>query len=268
MRIPLVLGPPPGLLVSVRSAVEAIEAARGGASLIDVKEPARGPLGPADPSVWVEVRAALPSALPISVALGEAIEWLRQEPTPIPLPEQSHWRGIAFRKLGLAGLGDRPDWWSDYRSARLRLGHGPPWVAVVYADHKAAKAPHPASVVQTLLHDEQTAGLLVDTWDKTGPRLDAWIQAIAPLVEAARQANWFVALAGRIQPEIVGLLSSLHPDLFAVRGAACLGGREGRIDRGRVEQLVQSLPGQPRSHAPVEAIKPAEVASRLPTSEG
>ena len=37
-----------GLLVSVRNALEAEFAARGGANIIDVKEPARGPLGCAD----------------------------------------------------------------------------------------------------------------------------------------------------------------------------------------------------------------------------
>ena len=38
----------PGLLVSVRSADEAIAALAGGADVIDVKEPNRGALGAAD----------------------------------------------------------------------------------------------------------------------------------------------------------------------------------------------------------------------------
>ena len=38
----------PQLLVSVRDATEAAAALHGGAGLIDVKEPARGPLGRAD----------------------------------------------------------------------------------------------------------------------------------------------------------------------------------------------------------------------------
>ena len=40
-----------GLLVSVRSAEEAITAVKAGADLIDVKEPARGPLGMAEAEV-------------------------------------------------------------------------------------------------------------------------------------------------------------------------------------------------------------------------
>src|SRR5207244_7336185 len=44
-----------GLLVSVRSAAEAETALAGGADVVDVKEPRRGALGPADPSVWKQV---------------------------------------------------------------------------------------------------------------------------------------------------------------------------------------------------------------------
>ena len=61
----------PGLLVSVRSAPEARAACRGGATVIDVKEPARGPLGRADAPTWRAVRAVVPEAVPVSVALGE-----------------------------------------------------------------------------------------------------------------------------------------------------------------------------------------------------
>ena len=62
--------PAPGLLVSVRSAAEAATALAGGADLIDVKEPSRGPLGrptmpsfvPSLPSSAVVGRSARPSA--------------------------------------------------------------------------------------------------------------------------------------------------------------------------------------------------------------
>ncbi len=44
------------LLVSVRSADEALSALKGGAAVIDVKDPDRGPLGLASPEVWDEVK--------------------------------------------------------------------------------------------------------------------------------------------------------------------------------------------------------------------
>ncbi|MFM9068482.1 MAG: (5-formylfuran-3-yl)methyl phosphate synthase, partial [Planctomycetota bacterium] len=58
------------LLVSVRNAQEAQAAHRGGAQLIDLKEPRQGSLGAVPPADWPSIQAALPSSVPLSVALG------------------------------------------------------------------------------------------------------------------------------------------------------------------------------------------------------
>jgi hypothetical protein len=132
--------------------------------VIDVKEPARGPLGCADARVWEEVRAVVPRGLPVSVALGELIEWTRA-PRSLPGPEE--FAGIAYRKLGLAGAG--PRWEEDWGELRGRLGPGPEWIAVVYADWEHARAPHPDAVREAAIAAPDCAGILVDTWDKAQP---------------------------------------------------------------------------------------------------
>ncbi|MFN8706126.1 MAG: (5-formylfuran-3-yl)methyl phosphate synthase [Planctomyces sp.] len=71
----------PRLLVSVRNASEAISAWRGGADIIDLKEPQNGPLGAvsfAVPNDVLQSLRRLPSSprVLLSVALGEAREWL------------------------------------------------------------------------------------------------------------------------------------------------------------------------------------------------
>ena len=71
-----------GLLVSVRDAQEAEAALRGGASLIDVKEPLHGSLGAALPEVWREIRAAVPRDITCSAALGELPDISPQQQTP------------------------------------------------------------------------------------------------------------------------------------------------------------------------------------------
>src|SRR5262245_59562547 len=96
-----------GLLVSVRSAAEARAALAGGADLIDVKEPHRGPLGAADPALWREVEAEIGSAVPLSAALGELSQHTRSDPRRL---------GATYRyaKVGLAqalGLGDWKEEW-------------------------------------------------------------------------------------------------------------------------------------------------------------
>jgi uncharacterized protein (UPF0264 family) len=240
-----------GLLVSVRSADEAEAAVAGGASVVDVKEPTRGPLGCAEPRVWQEVRAVVPRALPVSVALGELGEWLGCAPRRPDGPEA--FAAIAYRKLGLAHAG--VGWEDEWAALRRRLGPGPPWIAVVYADWKGAGAPHPDAVREAALATADCAGILIDTWDKSQP---------SPLADDATWRRWFaavrrqrpllIAVAGGLDRQAIVRLAPLRPDLFAVRGAACIGGdRRGTIDGSRVAGLVEAindLPHPPGHTAP------------------
>src|SRR5437870_6982957 len=88
-------GPTPGLLVSVRSASEAEAALAGGAHLIDVKEPGRGPLGRADDATIAAVVQRVAGRRPVSVALGELHEQGRCYPGA----------GLSYVKWGLHQLG-------------------------------------------------------------------------------------------------------------------------------------------------------------------
>jgi uncharacterized protein (UPF0264 family) len=236
------------LLVSVRSAIEATEAVAGGASIIDVKEPSRGPLGRAACSVWREVRRAVPGSIPVSVALGELNEWL--EPDRIEIPPDA-WTGIALRKLGLANA-DR-DWRTDWRDLRndlaavsvrrpVHLLEHPSWVAVVYLDWETARAPDPDSVIRAARDFEECSGILFDTWDKSRQtRID---RSCERWFARVRELGRFIALAGSLDVDAIRLLGDLRPDVFAVRGAACRGGdRRAAIDREQVARLVEAANG-------------------------
>jgi len=233
------------LLISVRSASEAILAVGAGAAIIDVKEPAGGSLGRADCSVWSEVRSALPPKFPLSVALGELNEWLM--PGQPVLPDQA-WAGISFCKLGLAGAGS--DWRSSWRELRSSLGgeSGPAWIAVAYADWQAASAPDPDAVLEAACESPRIVGVLVDTWAKTQPlRFDAgWISRASRVRDSGRM----LAVAGGLDIASIAALDHAAPDVVAVRGAACAqGDRRAAIDPGRVADLarvVASLPVRPR----------------------
>src|SRR5262249_20212626 len=143
---------------------EAGVALAGGAALIDVKEPGRGPLGRADPRVWREVRAAVPSSVPVSVALGELHEWRPGAARP---PTAAEVAGVAYRQPGRAGAG--PGWERDWADLRQEWGPGPAWIAVVYADWTRAEAPHPDGVRSAAMAADDCAGILIDTWDKSRP---------------------------------------------------------------------------------------------------
>ena len=60
------------------------------------------------------------------------------------------------------------------------------------------------------------------------------------IVRRARDAGRLVALAGGLDLAAIARLAPLRPDLFAVRGAACIGSdRRATVDPDRVADLVR-----------------------------
>ncbi len=223
-----------GLLVSVRSAEEAHDSLRGGADVIDVKEPRHGPLGRAGSNVWNEVRAVVPRAVPMSLALGELVEW-RGAAIAHDLAE------VAYVKMGLAGT--PRDWTSRWDDVRASLGDRVNWVAVAYADWITANAPAPGSVIEHAI-DSGCAGVLIDTYDKSRTTRIEVALPWTGWIGQARSAGLFVALAGGLRPDDLIRLSPLQPDLFAVRGAVCRQqDRLRSIDPVRVTHLRGLLTG-------------------------
>jgi (5-formylfuran-3-yl)methyl phosphate synthase len=247
----------PGLLVSVRSADEARVAVAAGAHVIDVKEPDRGPLGRAEPEVWQAVRRVVPPSIPVSVALGELLDW--REPHAL---DPASFAGLTYRKLGLAGCGALPisEWAEAWSRLRRAWGAGPAWVAVVYIDWEQAKAPPPDAVLDMAL-STGCAGVLVDTWDKMRPSpvslaCELWLRRV-------QNAGLFVALAGGLDAAAIARLAPLRPDWFAVRSAACAGSdRRATIDRDRVTRLVRAL----EPHRVPVPVLPHSAHARYPAS--
>ena len=231
------------LLVSVRSAGEAEAALAGEASLIDVKEPRRGPLGRADDAVLGAVFRAVTGRAPVSAALGELLEAAAVAPIPVPL---------AYVKWGLAGA-TGVDWRRAFleRMASLAQGvAGPAAVVAAYADATAAKAPPVGEVLDFARGPGGPRVLLLDTFtkgpDASGRRrtLLDWlsVREVTALCQRCREAGVRVALAGSLGPEEVLRLLPARPDWFAVRGAACAGhDREQAVLTERVRTLVDLL---------------------------
>jgi len=96
-------------------------------------------------------------------------------------------------------------------------------------------------------------GVLLDTAEKTGPGLRRLVdqRALGAWVTRARSAGLLVALAGRLSAEDLPFVIAAAPDIVGVRGAACDGGRAGRVSAARVRQLydqVRALTEDRRSH--------------------
>lgn len=227
----------PGLLVSVRSADEVDDALAGGADLIDVKEPARGALGVAEPEVVGAVVERVKKRVPVSAALGE---W-----GPNALTE-AHWHlelKLDYVKWGLANYAHTPGWGEDLLDARRQLPAGMEMVAVAYADWERAKSIPPAEVAK-FAKRFRFAAVLIDTCVKDSKTLLDFIKPadLAALVDGLRRVYTKVAVGGSLKPEQLPKLKGVTPDYFAVRGSACAGGkRDGVIDKSRVKKWKEAI---------------------------
>jgi len=225
------------LLVSAASVEDARAAVEGGAQIVDAKNPQAGPLGPVPIDVFQSIVAAVAGARPVTAALGDA----RDEAAIDALACAFAAAGAALVKVGFDGLSnirmvDALARATVRGATRGSLSTGV--VLVAYAD-----AIDPAMSPATLLEVASTAGaagVLLDTADKSGPRLT---ELVAPAwltewVRVARRRSLAVALAGRLRAEDLPIVATSGADVAGVRGAACDGGRNGRISAARVRELT------------------------------
>ena len=225
------------LLVSVKSADEAGAAVEAGADLIDVKDPARGPLGMAHHETVAAVLEVVNGRVPVSAALGE---W-----SPAVLTA-AHWHlelPLTYVKWGLAGYAYGPGWGEDLLQTKRALPAGLELVAVAYADWEKADSVPPAEVAKHAKRFRYRAFLL-DTFQKDGRTLFDFMTTdeVRTLVETLHRGGVLVALGGSLTPDDRARLSGVTPDYFAVRGSACAGGkRDGTIDPGRVRKWKDAL---------------------------
>lgn len=231
-----------GLLVSVRDAAEAVAALDGGATIIDVKEPDRGPLGRADAAVAAAVAAAVGGRRPWTIALGELADgvdgMLAHLGDVLGMLPVGGARPAAVKAGLAAGREATMDWSAVLARLVAGVGAGIDTVAVAYLDWERAAAPEPAAVIAHAAR-HGCRGVLFDTCDKSGAgALDVPIEGHLPgWIAAAREAGLAVTLAGRIDAERFSAACGLRPDVVGVRSAACDGGRFGRISRKRVDGL-------------------------------
>lgn len=218
------------LLVSVRDAAEATIALEAGVDLIDIKEPRHGSLGKADDSSIENIAHAIQDRRPLSVALGELIDYAEDGLPPVVLPA-----AIRYAKIGLAGCGQNQAWPLRLAKFWQQLPPGVHRIAVIYADWQAAGAPDPWGVLQQA-QALNAQGILIDTFDKSLPALaQLWTASqIQAVVSAARAADKITVLAGRISADDVAQLLLHAPDYIAVRGAVCRHDRNGAISASKI----------------------------------
>lgn len=234
-------GEPLRLLVSVRDAEEARIAVSAGVEVIDVKDPSRGALGRADDAALREIAEAVRGRAILSFAAGEAIESCEASAFG---SESTNGAciGYALYKFGPAGLALRDDWRELLTQAWRSLRGAASPIAVAYVDYEAADAPRPEEIVE-LASERVCVGMLFDTYGKA-PRLGLTALSESRLracIQRARDSGLLVSLAGSLGAGDASDVRRLGADLIAVRGAACIGDRAGRIDAARIAALKEAI---------------------------
>lgn len=227
-----------GLLVSVRDVDEAREAVAGGATVVDVKEPREGPLGAASPAVTAAIAEAVGGMVPWTMACGECVMGagaIREHVSRVLDALESAPPPTAV-KAGLADAG--PDWRRMFRSFVEAVPDGIEPIAAAYGDWASAAAPDPGAVIRAAA-DCGCRTVLIDTFGKEGGGLveTCGIESVEGWIAAAREAGMGVAVAGGLTMATLPAVRNLGPDLVAVRSAACVGGRQGRVCGRRVRRL-------------------------------
>jgi (5-formylfuran-3-yl)methyl phosphate synthase len=226
------------LLVSVSTAAEASAAVAGGANIIDAKNPHAGALGAVSLEVLREIYSAVGGTRPVTAALGDAIDDRDLERDACAFAAA----GARYVKVGFAGITSPARVAAliaaAARGALLGSDGAASLVAVAYADADRVDAV-PADAFVTLAARAGARGLLLDTADKSGPGLRGLMppEVLARWVAEAHQAGVFVALAGKLTADDLTFVRDAGADIAGVRGAACEGGRTGRISTKKVTLL-------------------------------
>jgi hypothetical protein len=225
------------LLVSVANATEASAALVGGADVIDAKDATAGALGAVSLDTLSQIRNVVGGACLLTAALGDATDEASVERSAHAYVAA----GAMLVKVGFAGMAN-PSHVGAILSAAVRgaqAGKNEAGViAVAYADaDRVASIPRDPLVEVASRAGAQ--GLLLDTANKTGPGLRGLVSptALAQWVGKAHHAGLLVALAGQLTAADLPFVRDAGADIVGVRGAACEGGRTGRVTAERVEQL-------------------------------
>ena len=238
------------LLVSVSSAAEASAALAGGANLIDAKNPLAGALGAVSLEVLREIYSAVGGTRPVTAALGDAISDSALERDACAFAAA----GARYVKVGFAGI-TSPSRVAALiaaaaRGASLGSDGAASLVAVAYADADRVDAV-PAEAFVPLAARAGARGVLLDTADKSGPGLRGLMlpEVLARWVAEAHQAGVFVALAGKLTADDLGVR------------ARCRGGHRG-CPRRRVRRRPDRTHLDEEGHAAPHALRRRSAGQR------
>ncbi len=214
------------LMVSVQNLAEALEAERGGADIVDIKNLQEAMVGSGHPMIVQEVRARIPAEKHVSVTLGV----VPNQPGTVAMAAYAAARLNATSvKVGFV----RADYATAVevlQAARQALqGSNTKLVGSLFADNHLYEGLDPHLVVR-LAKEGQCDGFLLDTLTKDGRNLFDFLpeRELREMVLQGKQLGLSAALSGHLRLEDLDELARINPDIVGVRGAVCSTGDRNR----------------------------------------
>lgn len=232
------------LLVSVVNPSEARRALKGGADIIDVKNPREGALGASYPRIIKEVKNLVHREAELSATIGD----LPNLPGTSSLAALGAAAlGVDYVKAGLYGVSTLRDSLKLAREicrAVREVSSKTKVILAGYADYLKIRSVEPMKVVE-VAGKVGADGVLVDVKSKGLSNVFDYlgVEYLGRLAEKASSLGLLKALAGGLTLEHLDLAFHLGFDVVGVRRAACRvrSWTEGRVDEDMVRKLAEKV---------------------------
>ena len=233
------------LLVSVVNKTEATDSIKGGADILDVKNPKEGSLGANFPRVIRQVKEVMPKNLELSATIGD----LPNLPGTASLAALgAAVSGVDYVKVGLFGVKTSEEataLMTEVVRAVKEYDRGLKTIASGYADFRYVGCVSPMELPM-VAHKAGADGVLVDVKIKNGKdNLFSFLtdEQLGAFVTQAHDYNLLAALAGSLDKQDIQRLHSLGADIIGVRGAVCAKKDRlaGKLESEKVAELAKEI---------------------------
>jgi uncharacterized protein (UPF0264 family) len=233
------------LLVSVVDKTEALDSIKGGADILDVKNPKEGSLGANFPRVIRQVKEVTPENLELSATIGD----LPNLPGTASLAALgAAASGVDYVKAGLFGVKtceEATALMTEVVKAVKEYDSGLKTIASGYADFRYVGCVNPLEL-PLVAHKAGADGVLVDVKVKNGKtNLFSFLtdENLKKLVNTAHNYNLLAALAGSLDTQDIQRVYSLGADIIGVRGAVCTKKDRvaGKLEREKVALFAEEI---------------------------
>ena len=229
------------ILASIKSVDEIEAAVRGGADIIDLKNPEEGSLGAAAPWDIKTLKDQYNDQI-ISAAIGD----FPNLPNTAALAALgAAVSGADYVKIGLLGAENAADALKVMKNVTKAVKNYNPDIFVVgagYADYQKVNSINPLDLPE-ILHEAKADIVMIDTAIKDGNTLFSYFDtsALRIFVESAHSNGLQAALAGSLSISHIPILKEIRTDVIGFRTAICDNGNRvsGVLSPEKVREIME-----------------------------